>query len=297
MSIKKLDTRIHSKASERYVDVVFNYPTLVLHTSVPIQYRRTGTEILDEDIDEYLLKVYEEINPSLHIPWKNEQNKFWQQKNKASVTKQFFDVLISDFNWKCTNCHLPENPNYARRIQDLKEFGYTIATHTSKYCNECAKSCSHLILLPLKRGGITGYETWSTELKDKIIRTLQAIDCYEDKKVRKETLLPDHKFPEIRWDEETRRESIEHLNSEEIKRDFQLITNQRNQQKREICRNCYQTGKRGIIFGIPYFYQGDKCWDENVPKRGKGAESGCVGCGWYDISAWRRSLVSKLQSS
>lgn len=80
------------------------------------------------------------------------------------------------------------------------------------------------------------------------------------------------------------------INEENEKIEFQLIDNQRNQQKREVCRKCFQTNKRGTIFGIDFYYSGDVDWPENVPKTGKDAESGCIGCGWYDIQEWRKSL-------
>ena len=72
------------------------------------------------------------------------------------------------------------------------------------------------------------------------------------------------------------------------------MSNQRNQQKREVCRNCYQTGKRGIIYGIPFFYEGTEEWDQTIPKKGKDAEKGCIGCAWYDIERWRKALLEKL---
>jgi len=111
---------------------------------------------------------------------------------------------------------------------------------------------------------------------------------------KKEGLLPDHKFPEIRWDSETRRDSLDHLTEAEMKEDFQLLSNQRNQQKREVCRTCFQTDNRGIIYGIPFFYRGNSKWDSAIPKNGKLAEAGCVGCGWYDINQWRKELSEKF---
>ena len=150
------------------------------------------------------------------------------------------------------------------------------------------------MLVPIRRGGVTGYETWSPELRDRIIGLLNVFDAYEAKTSKKEGLLPDHKFPEIRWDEETKRPSLENLTDEDIKKDFQLLSNQRNQQKREVCRACYQSGQRGVIYGIPFFYSGRPVWDEKIPKNGKAAEAGCVGCGWYDIVQWRDELAKKM---
>ena len=297
LCVSKENARTHSKASEKYIDVTISYVDgNILETSIPIEYRRTGTDIQPDDLDEYLTKVGDEINPLNWNAWRREQKLFWDGKSRAGVTKDFFDVLSKKFIWCCVSCDYPANPNWARRIQDLKEFGYTIATDTNKFCSRCKKNATHQILLPIKRGGITGYETWSSETRDKIIKALGSYDSYEARKGRKENLLPDHKFPEIRWDDSTRRESLEDLTEEEMKRDFQLLTNQRNQQKREVCRSCYQTGTRGIVYGIPFYYHGDKNWDASYPTKGKKAEKGCVGCGWYDLERWRKDLIQKISS-
>ena len=301
IQIEQLGKREHLKASETYIDVIFRYDTkMEFKTSVPIQYRRTGTNVDASDgkaIDSYLSKVYDEINPINWANWRKEQTKFWAGKARAEVTKSFFDKLAENFDYCCVNCKLPNNPNWARRSQDLKDFGYTIATKLSEYCPHCDKSTTHLILLPLKRGSVIGYEIWSPKLRKKIVSLLKSYDVFEAKQVRKEGLLPDHKFSEIRWDEATKRESLENLTDEEILRDFQLLSNQRNQQKREVCRNCYQTGKRGIIYGIPFFYEGTESWNPSIPKIGKEAEKGCVGCAWYDIERWRKELIKQLQQT
>ena len=190
---------------------------------------------------------------------------------------------------------MPRNPNPQRRIQDLKEFGYTIATDLARYCPNCNKNTSQRILLPIPRGGNTGngYETWTPALRKRIISILDSFDVYEY--VNTPHCLPDHKFSEIRWDDETKAENPDTMTEEEIKNKFQLMTNQRNQQKREVCRNCYQTGKRGIIFGIPFFYEGGPDWDNSIPKKGKDAERGCVGCPWYDIKKWREELLKRIK--
>jgi hypothetical protein len=294
--ITKGNIRFHAKASEKYIDAIFAFDVHPPYDcSIPIEYRRTGTEIAEEDIDAYLEEIYEKINPANWEQWRNEQNIFWKTKPNADITKGFFEVLAKEFKWCCVSCELPPNPNPQRRIQDIKEFGYTISTMPNKVCEKCNKSTTHMLLLPLPRGGITGYETWSKELRDKIIKTLETYDVFEAKVTKKEGLLPDHKFPEIRWDDETKRKTLENMSETEIKNDFQLLTNQRNQQKREICRNCYQTGKRGMIYGIPYFYRGSIDWEKSIPQRGKEAEKGCIGCAWYDVERWRQELIKRLK--
>ena len=37
--------------------------------------------------------------------------------------------------------------------------------------------------------------------------------------------------------------------------------------------------------------------DKGIPKRGKVAERGCIGCGWYDIEEWRNKLSKTLRSN
>ncbi len=296
ITIVEEERKKHSKASEEYIHVKFEYPNKTWNGWVPVEYRRTGVSIKVDQHDQlitYLNNIYKQMNPDNFQGWLAKQKKFWsEEKPNAATTKEFFDSLAKG-GWQCVECMLPKNPNWARRIQDLKEFGYTLATDTKRYCPNCKANKTHLILLPIERGSTdgNGYESWSPALRKRIIRVLGGIDVYEG--TVSAHVLPDHKFSEIRWDENTKAENPEDMTDDEIRAKFQLLTNQRNQQKREVCRTCFQTGKRGIIYGIPYFYQGDENWDAAIPKKGKDAEKGCVGCPWYDIQAWKDHLVNK----
>lgn len=297
ITIVEEERKKHSKASEEYVHVEFDYPNMTWDGWVPVEYRRTGVSIKQDEIDRltaYLNKVYEQMNPINFQSWLEKQEKFWkEEKPNAGTTKAFFDSLVKG-GWQCVECTLPKNPNWARRIQDLKEFGYTLATDTKRYCPHCGENKTHLILLPIERGSVegNGYETWSPALRKRIIRVLGSIDVYEG--TFSAHCLPDHKFSEIRWDESTKAENPDTMSDEEIRAKFQLLTNQRNQQKREVCRTCYQTGRRGCIYGIPFYYKGDENWDDSIPQKGKDAEKGCVGCPWYDIAEWKKQLLERL---
>lgn len=297
ITIVEADRKYHSKASEEYLHVRFTYESDVWDGWVPVEYRRTGVSLKTQDeLIEHLNAVYEQMKPAHRTAWKVKQELFWAEKSKAQTTKAFFDSLAKG-GWQCVECTLPKNPNWARRIQDLKEFGYTIATDTKRYCPNCGANKTHLILLPIERGGLegNGYETWSPALRKRIIKVLGSIDVYEN--VVSPHCLPDHKFSEIRWDEETKAENLDSMTDDEIRSKFQLLTNQRNQQKREVCRTCFQTRKRGYPFGIKYYYAGSEDWDPSIPAKGKTAERGCVGCGWYDMAEWRRQVLIKLESS
>lgn len=285
--------RTHSKASEVYQDVVFSYGNMKWEGSIPTTYRRANLELSSvAQIQEHIENAYDHCDPKVRKPWLDRQNDFWSTKPKAKVTKKFFDSLLS-FHWCCVACDFPTNPNWARRIQDIKDFGYTLSTDTARHCSRCKKNRTHLLLVPFPRAAEMRYENWSKALRKKIIDLLGSLDVYENRKASH--LLPDHKFPEIRWDTATPRLDIESLTADQIKKDFQLLTNQRNQQKREVCRACFQTGQRGMVFGIAYFYKGDATWPQDVPRTGKEAEHGCEGCGWYDFRAWRDAICAKVR--
>ncbi len=290
---------VNTKASEEYVHVRFCYPGGIEWDGwIPIKYRRTGIDIdlSDKDgLDSYLKRIYSEMNPENYDAWSNEQKRFWnEEKSKATDTKYLFDSL-ADGKWHCIKCGIPNNPNWARRNQDLKEMGYTIATDLKKYCPKCKENRTHLMLLPIKRGASdgNGYETFSPTLRSRIIKLLNSYDVYECRV--NPHCLPDHKFSEIRWDDNTKTTNPDSMTDDEIRQKFQLLTNQRNQQKREVCRNCFQTGKRGTAFGIKFFYQGTEDWDPAIPPIGKEAERGCIGCPWYDFEEWRKRIIRELE--
>lgn len=288
----------HTKASEEYVQVKFRYPDVNVEWEgwIPVEYRRTGVSIPatnNTKLEKYLNDIYEQMHPSRYSAWKDEQDKFWAS-TRSVETKNIFNIL-SDGKWHCRNCDIL-NPNFARRIQDLKEMGYTLSTHINYHCPVCGNNRStRLLLLPIGRVELAGngYESWSPALRKRIIRVLGGIDVYEN--VPNQHCLPDHKFSEIRWDDDTKAENPDSMTDEEIRNKFQLLSNQRNQQKREVCRSCFQTGKRGTIYGIPYFYEGDEQWAPSIPQKGKEAERGCLGCPWYDIETWRQKLKKELE--
>ena len=215
--------------------------------------------------------------------WRAVERKKWEESN-AEVTKQFFFILLS-FKGEET---FPPNDNPQRRIQDIKDAGYTIGS-----VRNGRKMTRYLLPIPLYSQ--MGYETFTPQFKNRVIRLLKGINAYEAKPTAIKALIPDHKFSEVRWDEETKKENPMEMTDEQIIQKFQLLDNQRNQQKREVCRKCFQDNIRGQIFGIEYFGEGEANWDDKIPKVGKVAEKGCEGCPWYDIEAWRKSLNQTIK--
>ena len=290
--------REHTKASEKYVDVtIVQKDGFSWKGSIPYFYRRTGLFIeTPEDLAEYLINIYPYFSKKSLEDFVSTETKRWaEEMNGKETTKGFFDKLIN-LDWNSVQYNFPANRNWARRIQDIKEFGYTLATDTRRPVKGKYETDTHILLVPIPKGGVSGYEVMSPAFKAKAIMVMDAVNAYELSSANKHGLLPDHKFPEIRWDEETKAENPDEMSVAEIKQKFQLIDNQRNQQKREVCRRCFQFGRRGTLYGLNYFYHGDSNWPPKIPKVGKEAEKGCFGCGWYDIFAWRASLNEFIET-
>ena len=298
MKIKYIKKLIHhNKASELYAvtEILSEENTITNNIYIPIHYRRTGVYIdenSDQAIEDYLQKLSEEI--TRNYPFTNWMKSIVEQyidKHPKSTETLSLLQRLQPLQKICI-IHNYKNSNWARRCQALKEYGLTIATYTHENCDQCKTKTTQIMLLPIDIPLCTvgnGYEIISPQLQKRIKQALKSVDQYE-LSVRSSGLLPDHKFPEIRWGSDTKTLNINTMTNEEITTKFQLINNQRNQQKREQCRICYQTNKRGKMFGINYYYLGNENWDHSIPKTGRIAENGCIGCPWYDIKAWRDSL-------
>lgn len=271
----------NTKASEYYIRTKFIQDDgFMWDTVVPYIDRRAGLNIeTEEELAEYLISLKPYFAKKAMAKWKKQETE--RGLIGGNVTKPFFDVLLS-FKEEIDN--LPTNNNGARRIQDIKDAGYTIASVPNAKGRKTSR-----ILLPIPIHAQMGYESF-IQIKARIIRLLNGVNAYEAKPTAKKSLIPDHKFSEVRWDEDTKENNPDTMSDDEIIRKFQLLDNQRNQQKREICRRCFQEGKRGTIYGIEYYYKGTEKWDSTIPVKGKAAEKGCEGCPWYDIEEWRRRL-------
>lgn len=314
---------IHSKADEVYIEVQFPFEKEHWNLWIPIYYRRTGLFLdfpgkdeLDkpENTDirnvlyDYLNKVYKGLpktNKELSA-WIESQIAWWDEnKARATVTVDYFKETVRNTGkWMCTYCLQPGNSNPQRRIQELKDIGYTIATKTKCRCEKCVRNGyksgdkrTFIMMVPIARDGIgNGYEQWSPALRKRIISVLGQKDAYSNKKSK--NVLPDHKFPEIRWDKRNKTKNPDNMTDTQIRAKFQLLTNQHNEAKREACRKCRQSGKRPYPYGIKFYYdkegKGSEKWSAPA-ERGAQAESGCVGCCWYDFNEWRKGLKKVIE--
>lgn len=275
---------VHRKASEKYIVVTYREKGCIKEWLIPYQYRRTNT-FVDTLCD--LVGLLRTIKSKLMLQSiKSYKERIRRQivilfGRGASVTIPIFERLLNNCGeWVLNKDFDNENPQ--RRIQDIKETGFTLATKFGE-----GRTTYHM-LLPFDPVKAATYETISAKVRSQIFMAHRGVNAYTGEPAST-SCLPDHKFPEIRWDKDTP-DSNDNLTPQEMLEKFQIVPENINQMKREICRRCFQSGKRGKLNGINYFYQGDENWDAAIPKNGKMAERGCVGCFWYDMLAWRKSL-------
>ena len=222
----------NTKASEYYVRTKFiQEDGFKWDTVVPYIDRRAGLNIIKEsELAEYLISLRPYFKKKAMADWKKQEIK--RGLIKGEVTKPFFDVLLS---FKEEIEKLPQNNNGARRIQDIKDAGYTVAS-----IPHAKGRMTSRILLPIPLHAEMGYETFSPQFKARVLRLLKERNAFEARVTNRKALIPDHKFSEVRWDDSTKGENPMDMTDDEIIQKFQLLDNQRNQQKREICRKCFQ---------------------------------------------------------
>lgn len=281
---------IHKKGLETYIYVTFKYDDGDYSCYLPIEDRRKGidfniSEPLNEDLKTYLSQCRDNLCKVKRDAWFNSHPINSHKKRRDELLNYLRDFKLHPMaGFK----EVSNNTNPQKTIQILKDNGITIATIM-------INGKAHCQLIPLPESlGIPQAETMTKEFTDKVRELLGGIDAYEGKKISK-YLLPDHKFPEVRWNESTAKENKMEITKEEAQKKFQLLTNPINLTKREACKKCFAENKRQYPFGIKYYYVGNEDWDERIEKTGPNAEQGCIGCGWYDIQKWREELNKKLE--
>lgn len=273
----------HTKATERYVILSICDGCSTREWYLPYYYRRTNVRIdTVAELVDYVIKCISLLTSERTSVYKAELKKELASLfgKKSNVTLPIFRELLENCGeWVWNKCFTSSNPQ--RRIQDIKEMGFTVATKMTD------KKTFHM-LLPFERVTAPTYETISPRARKAIFKALGGVDAYTGRPASL-SALPDHKFPEVRWLAGVE-EANEGLSDEMMRVKFQLVPERVNQAKREVCRRCFQTGVRGKFNGIDFFYSGDEKWPANVPTTGAAAKVGCHGCFWFDMVAWRTAL-------
>lgn len=202
---------------------------------------------------------------------------------------------LKDLKWHCTKCELESAQ--AKTWQVWRQKGIQLEKDESGnyykkiQCPTCQKKTVHRKLKSLEIIENSSYERQglSSGLRKKILKQYDCIEAMLLRKLEPNLLEIDHKFPQIRWD--NNEQKFDDLNEEEIKDKFILLTRANNLLKSRYCEKCFKTGERGVFPGINFWYAGNDMWSGNPHD-----EKGCVGCFWNDPFKWRKELNKALKS-
>jgi len=210
---------------------------------------------------------------------------------KRSQRYDLFEIL-SDLEWHCANCELPGSQP-AASIRDLRRMGYDILSaaqkggnEPAKFCRKCKKKRTHYRLTnikpihsPIERSNIPKW------LAKRILNLYDNHEAITNRKRHPKDLTIDHRIPNIRW-KKSEHNFSKSISDKEIRKTFQLLTNEDNLWKSRMCEKCKETGIRQPFLDINYFYFGGQKYDEST---------GCEGCGWYNPIEWKRKLNNDLK--
>jgi len=286
---------IAEKTSDVFMEVEFEYGSQTWKGLLPKFLKFQGLDLSEEDFYNSVEDSYDKLDPANRQKWITDSDAEWSVSQKQTQTYKVLKALYSG-NWECRVCGpVPaENPQPAARLGALKKQCYIIGSKRSQ-CSSCSKQTMHDILVMLPKiqskfeDGNELRAPMSEKLKERIKKVLGKREvCFNVKRTSVE-LVVDHKFPSQRW---VTKESAnpDDMAEEDIRKKFQLLSNQTNMWKSRYCDTCVKTGKRGDFMGTKWYYQGDENWNGTT----ENDENGCVGCPWYDLELWKKKLGERL---
>lgn len=284
---------IPEKTSDVFREVEFTYGQEIWEGVLPKFLEKQGLDLTDEEFLEQIEENYFLLDPENKSKWIKESDSNWS--NKDSATYKVLNALYSGV-WECRVCGpVPQvNPQPAARLRDLKKKGYIIGSQR-RICQNCSKKTMHdiLVMLPMieKRfsHGNELRKPMSETLKSRIKSVLGHKEvCFNVVRTSVE-LVVDHKFPSQRW-VNPESDNPNNMSEDDIKKKFQLLSNQTNMWKSRYCDTCVKTGIRGDFMGLKWYYQGNENWEGKTEYD----EDGCIGCPWYDLEEWKSKLIQHL---
>jgi len=215
-------------------------------------------------------------------------------------SKQYYDFeVMKDLRWHCSKCELKSGQAKTWQVW-RQEKGLQVDTDSNGnyykiiYCDNCKEKTYHRKLKSLKilevnklRAGISA--KFAVRVKE-IYKNEEAVFL---RKFSPNQLEVDHKFPQIRWNQ-NEDENKTDMSEKEIRDKFILLTRSNNLLKSRHCEKCFKTGRRGNFPGIYFWFRGNEDWDEKIDKRDA---RGCEGCFWNDPYKWREELNKILEDN
>lgn len=214
--------------------------------------------------------------------------------SKNTIAFTDFETM-SDLKWHCAKCELKSTQaktwqvwRQEKGIQlDKDEKGNF---YKKMFCPNCNINTIHrklksteLLEINKARSGI------SSQVAKKVKNLYNFEEAVLLRKLSERELEVDHKFPQIRW--ENNETNNNNLSDNELKEKFMLLNRSNNLLKSRQCEQCVKTGIRGCFPGIKFWYKGTEKWEGKT----KCDPNGCIGCFWNNPYKWRDELNKILK--
>ena len=187
--------------------------------------------------------------------------------------------------WTCA-VHTTGDNQPAATFREVKKLGYDFEEPAfgrwakRMKCNICGKTTSHYKLLhPEPTFASHKRLTITASSRAHILKLFGNRDAFTGASISS-TAEIDHRVPWTRLDKDI---DVTELTDKEIKEHFQLLTREHNLLKDRACSHCKMYNERPPLFGIEFWYDGNKQYCGT-----------CIGCGWYDSETWRQKLNDLL---
>ena len=214
--------------------------------------------------------------------------------SKNTIAFTDFETM-SDLKWHCAKCELKSIQAKTWQVwrqekgiqldQDEKGNFYK-----KMFCPNCNINTIHrklksteLLEINKARSGI------SSQVAKKVKNLYNFEEAVLLRKLSERELEVDHKFPQIRW--ENNETNNNNLSDNELKEKFMLLNRSNNLLKSRQCEQCVKTGIRGCFPGIKFWYKGTEKWEGKT----KYDPNGCIGCFWNNPYKWRDELNKILK--
>ena len=214
----------------------------------------------------------------------------WMLYLKYSVMSKVYNLLAACKanlgNWTCAFC-ASNSSQPAATFREIKKKGYKFETvrpgrwARTLYCSDCKTKRTHYKLLFSEPQFEEKERIRIGNERERILKILKARDAFTGASITSTPQI-DHKVPWIRLDHDI---DASILPDNEIKKHFQILTEEHNLLKDRMCRQCTLKGVRPPLFGINFWYAGDRNY-----------QGTCEGCGWFDGVKWKEELNKQFFS-
>lgn len=174
--------------------------------------------------------------------------------------------------------------NGSSTLRNLRNCGFSIPPASRGQCPKHGNSTSWDYLkdpMP-KLSDVKQRASYSKNEMDTIRRIIGDRDAYTGIKATE----IDHRVPFFKVSGQESRVNLD--DPEEVRSRYMPLSGAHNALKRDACASCDETGDRTVFMGIPFWFSGERKFNDSV---------GCRGCAWAYPEEWQEAIIKRIAES